>query len=977
MKFNSKEKSNLFYYSIFNFIGIFFIILFFIIGCKISTINQSARFHQQFKNPPSAYLPTVYWFWNGRIESDQIKAQLEAMKRSNTVGSVCILAWEGLAIDYLSEEWFDKVKYACQIAGELGLEIWLYDEIRWPSGHAGGKVLDANPELKARCLSQTEQRVNGNQKITFEIQSEPVAIVAAQFKNQIIDESSLMDLTAYFDGSHFSWDVPAGDWSLFIYSMQPCSFKPTFLEREYVDLLNPEVAKKFIALTHDQYYQIMPKYFGSVIKAIITDEPGCYCNLKAFLLDPESIAWTPNYLAEFQSRKNYNLKKYLPALWHDVGEKTAQIRIDFYDVLSDLLQESYFKPLHDWCEAHQIKLNIQPAHEETMKYATLMQGDYFKAMEYSHLPGCDDVYSWDRSRITPKLAASAAHSFGKQDVYCEVFGAYGWDVTLEKMKGITNWLFARGVNRLLLSSFYFASEGDWRFEIPPSLFVQNTLWPYLPHYSSYVQRLSCLLSDGRTVAPIAIFYPNKNAQAELTPLNEAAVDQLDRSFIQMSNFLLSHQWDFEYMNERAVEKATIRTAGKKVVLRKEQSDIWIDHELVIVPHAKILSESALLKLKKFYEQGGKLIVYGQLPQVTPNGKDLATIAETIWKNPAGPNSNPNGGQAFFIQNNLDSLLALIEQLLIPDLRLDSPHEHISFIHKIKDGRDIYFIANSDSSPVRIQASFLNDGHPQIWNPEDGTISDAIQFQRDENRTIVPLELARYGSALIVFNQNSKERPHVVATNMDMESLEIRGDSLFVSALPTGAGENYIALFWRGQEFEQRFSADPPDSVELMDLWQFEPADHSFPAEIRRSGSWTEEQKLAQPNGSAIAPAHPYFSGTGVYSQTFFIDKSLFKKNSKLILQLGAVKDIFELWLNGVKVGERCWPPFDFDVTDYLKPGSNQIELRITNTPANHYALQSRPYRLGENWGKILPSGLMDRVRIVCYEKSRIGFLGKR
>ncbi|MDZ7264967.1 MAG: glycosyl hydrolase, partial [candidate division KSB1 bacterium] len=517
MKFNSKEKSNLFYYSIFNFIGIFFIILFFIIGCKISTKNQSARFHQQFKNPPSAYLPTVYWFWNGRIESDQIKAQLEAMKRSNTVGSVCILAWEGLAIDYLSEEWFDKVKYACQIAGELGLEIWLYDEIRWPSGHAGGKVLDANPELKARCLSQTEQRVNGNQKITFEIQSEPVAIVAAQFKNQIIDESSLTDVTAYFDGSNFSWDVPAGDWSLFIYSMQPCSFKPTFLEREYVDLLNPEVAKKFIALTHDQYYQIMPKYFGSVIKAIITDEPGCYCNLKAFLLDPETVAWTPGFLAEFQSRKNYNLKKYLPALWHDIGEKTAQIRIDFYDVLSDLLQESYFKPLHDWCEAHQIKLNIQPAHEETMKYATLMQGDYFKAMEYSHLPGCDDVYSWDRSRITPKLAASAAHSFGKQDVYCEVFGAYGWDVTLEKMKGITNWLFARGVNRLLLSSFYFASEGDWRFEIPPSLFVQNTLWPYLPHYSSYVQRLSCLLSDGRTVAPIAIFYPNKNAQAELTP----------------------------------------------------------------------------------------------------------------------------------------------------------------------------------------------------------------------------------------------------------------------------------------------------------------------------------------------------------------------------------------------------------------------------------------------------------------------------
>ena len=74
------------------------------------------------------------------------------MARSKTVGSVCILGWEGLEIEYLSQEWFDKVKYACSIAKKLGLDIWLYDELRWPSGHAGGKVLETNPEYQAKCL---------------------------------------------------------------------------------------------------------------------------------------------------------------------------------------------------------------------------------------------------------------------------------------------------------------------------------------------------------------------------------------------------------------------------------------------------------------------------------------------------------------------------------------------------------------------------------------------------------------------------------------------------------------------------------------------------------------------------------------------------------------------------------------------------------------------------------------------------------
>ena len=943
------------------------------IGCGIQGNSDTQHVYTHFKNPPQSYLPTVYWFWNGEIEYDQIKWQLEEIKRSNTVGSVCILAWEGLAIEYLSDEWFDKVKYACQIAVELGLDIWLYDEIRWPSGHAGGKVLESNPDLFAKCLAQTEQRIAGGQKISIPINSEPVVIIAGRLQDNIIDESSLINVTSFYDGKEFCWNVPEGEWSIFIYSIEHCTFKPTFLDREYVDLLDPRVAQTFISLTHEQYYRRMPDYFGSVIKAIITDEPGCYCNLKAFMISPKTIPWTGLFFEAFESRKKYDLKKYLPALWQDIGAKTAHIRIDFYDVISDLLQESYFKPLHDWCENHKIKLNIQPVHEETMKFSTILQGDYFKAMEYSHLMGADEVYSWDKKNITPKIASSAARSFGKQDLYCEVFGAYGWDVTLEKMKAVTDWLFSRGVNRLILSSFYFAMDGDWQFEIPPSLFYQNTQWQYLPKYTEYARRLSYMLSGGRNISQIAVLYANKSVQVVLTPLNEKSADQIDSSFIALSNFLLENQLDFDYLDERILNKAEIKEVEGKVVLRMNQKDFWIDYEILILPLVQIIEETALQKVKSFHNRGGKIIAYGDMPRFSPDGIDLRSEINQILDDQPRSNDNNNGGMVCFIKADFDSMKTILNQCLVPDVCLESPQKNISYIHKFKNDLDIYFISNNDSTPINTSISFSLTGIPQIWNAEDGTIQKAAEFRSEEDRTILPLQLDRFGSLLVVFDQTDTDIPHVIKSNMNIEQVNVNRDSVIVSASTIVDGENYLRISWQGKEFEKRFFGNPFEKIELPDLWIFKPADNSFPAEMRRSGSWTEEQNVTQPDCSKIVPAHPYYSGTGIYSQTFHLDKSLFKENKKFVLELDQINDVVEVWLNEKRVGERGWYPFSFDITNILIEGENDLELRITNTPANGYMLRPQQYRFGEKWGKVLKSGLMDKVKIIVSENFNIVF----
>ena len=92
-----------------------------------------------------------------------------------------------------------------------------------------------------------------------------------------------------------------------------------------------------------------------------------------------------------------------------------------------------------------------------------------------------------------------------------------------------------------------------------------------------------------------------------------------------------------------------------------------------------------------------------------------------------------------------------------------------------------------------------------------------------------------------------------------------------------------------------------------------------------------------------------------------------------MLELDKINDVVEVWVNGERVGERGWYPFSFDITSFLKEGENQLELRITNTPANSHVLRLQQYRFGEKWGKVVPSGLLEKVKVIVSENFNVVF----
>jgi hypothetical protein len=125
-------------------------------------------FQQDFLNPPTAYRPLPFWFWNDNMEPEEIIRQVREMAEKG-LGGFFICARQGLEVPYLSERWFQLVAVAVEAARQHGLHVWLYDEYPYPSGMSGGEVTLQHPEARHRQLLHHSLVVTGPQMLSYEL----------------------------------------------------------------------------------------------------------------------------------------------------------------------------------------------------------------------------------------------------------------------------------------------------------------------------------------------------------------------------------------------------------------------------------------------------------------------------------------------------------------------------------------------------------------------------------------------------------------------------------------------------------------------------------------------------------------------------------------------------------------------------------------------------------------------------------------
>jgi hypothetical protein len=265
--------------------------------------------------------------------------------------------------------------------------------------------------------------------------------------------------------------------------------------------------------------------------------------------------------------------------------------------------------------------------------------------------------------------------------------------------------------------------------------------------------------------------------------------------------------------------------------------------------------------------------------------------------------------------------------VVPDFEYTKPEgdTEVLFVHrKLSDG-DLYYVDNRQDRNEDLDATFRVTGkEAELWHSDTGVMEPA-SFRTADGRTTVPLHLEPWGTVFVVFRKPAKSASRNLAKISD----------------------NAIA------------TVEGPWDLSFQ-------ADRGAPAKITldKLASWSDN-----PDEGV-----KYFSGTGTYTKTIQAPRDWFKRGAHLSIDLGEVKNLAEVSVNGKALGIVWKTPYRVDVTNVLKPGSNALEIKVINPWANRiigdrqpnvtktYTFTSPKYYKAD--AKLVPSGLLGPVQVI-------------
>ncbi len=956
---------------------------------------------ERFKNPPAQFRQAPFWFWNHKLDQSLLDWQIEQMYEKG-LGGFVMHARHGLITPYLSDEWMRLIRHCCEHAQERDMLAWAYDERDWPSGPAGGAMIE-DPANRLHYMRLEIEHIEGPTEYSL---GDDVVVAYLSKEHETFDCSAKGVQRVYED----TLSLKAGEYS--ILKMVSFESPPLLWFESYLDTLNPEACQKFIRSTYDFHEEKLGDLNTLGLAGFFTDEPA----FSTYPDDYHRIPWTPTLPDIFQQKKGYDLLDHLPELFLP-GESGAQVRYDYWDVASDMLEEAFYKPISEWCEKRNLQMIGHALGEEPLFYQFRCTGTLFKPLRHQHMPGLDhltiQVGKDNPIGMIPKMVVSAALLAGRDRIMTETFGESGWRLSLQDMKWMVDWQMVHGVNYIIPHAFYYSIAGRRKKDSPPSEFYQAPHWPYYRTLADHTARVTSVMTGGEHVAKVALFYPMSSVWADFVPGEKIprVIQEMEDAFAPLGQTLLELHRDFVIVDEESLQNASIDEYGFEIN--------GLRFEALVLPRMTSMQAASLRMIRELAAQHCVVAVETETLRIINTDKPENVHLNTLTGVTLLPNADAT---------------ALAEALapVTPDVILRNAPE-VYYLHRRKDDKDFYFFANTGSEAVETEFSLQTVGEATIWNTETGETTPLPGQYEADARLHAPLHLPPAGSLLLEVNPDSpaypfEETPFKLEQRIKLESdrwhftpfngnflalrnwhfttetrhkvTELRYTTDFVltehianlrlvldgvpkqpcgvadAVLPMVGDETLSEILLDGvpQTEERPWEIDP--HFRVVDLPDQEPGRHRLEIVIRNQG-WFPQPGLEEyiwlagdfmldvnagiPNlcpirGIKTGPwepqGYPNFSGTAAYAADVDLPESIAGK--RVLLNAGKVGNLLEVEINGHVAGIRAWEPYTLDITRFVWPGqSNLLILKVTNTMRN----------LLEGADKDYPSGLLEDVWI--------------
>ncbi|MBR7121139.1 MAG: hypothetical protein IKC94_02725 [Lentisphaeria bacterium] len=524
-----------------------------------------------------------FWAWNGSLDEKVLREEIRTMKKMG-LGGFFMHARVGLATAYLSDEWFKLVASCLDEAAEQGMQAWLYDEDRWPSGAAGGMVT-VEKKYRIRFLSAVENspQDDGDEKLLHV----HFAIQLHEGKMAAYRRCDPGELRNGEKSIYFQVNIAPDD--------------PWFNGQAYLDTLNPEAVERFIEVTHEKYRKNFAADFGGVIPGIFTDEP----NFDGYPQIGHSFPWTDKLPELFEKKYGYDLISSLPELYYPLSQSTfSRVRHDYRELVTELFCEAFGKKCGQWCQENGLCFTGHLHCEDTLEMQTFAVGSAMRFYQYMQMPGIDLLTEHWMIFNTVKQCTSVAAQLGLERRLTETYGCTGWDFPLMGHKALGDWQLALGINFRCQHLAWYSMLGQAKRDYPATISGQS---PWAENYSQleeYFSRMITALDGGREIRDLLVIHPVESFWGRYTPGNTLPENTL---LVQLTNELLALHLDFDFGDESIMAQYGSCADGKLQINAAS-------YRAVLIPEVDHLRSATLTLLEKFADMGGRVFYMGHYPE---------------------------------------------------------------------------------------------------------------------------------------------------------------------------------------------------------------------------------------------------------------------------------------------------------------------------------------------------------------------------
>lgn len=553
---------------------------------------------KRLRSPEAAYRGKPFWSWNGELEKEELLRQIGYMKEMG-FGGFFMHSRTGLITEYLGEEWFRFIRNCARRGAELGMESWIYDEDRWPSGTCGGLVT-RDRKYRLRFIS--------------EYGSDEEALACPDVEKILCRRALKLEDGELCDSKEVKSraEVPQG-YTYAVYAEELMHESDFYNGTTYLDTMNAEAVSAFLHSTLDKYAEECGEMFGKEIFGVFTDEPHRGQMFSGFGISNANKARMTPYTGALCAayKEKYGEELDFPDIYYRRrGEEENIVAARYIDVLDDLFTQNFARQYGDWCRAHGIILTGHILHEDNLSAQTSVSGSMMRFYEYMEYPGIDNLSAHNPSYWAVIQCASVARQTGKKFVLSELYGCTGWDMPLSEYKRIGDWQALLGINLRCPHLSWYTMKGEAKRDYPASILHQNSWYKDWELLETYFARIGIILTEGERRADLLVIHPVENmwklvhkGWMETFSPKDGAVLDADGAFKKQCLELLALQTEFDYGDEELLAKYGSAEKDKQGALLRVGKAVY---RRVLLAEGQAVRGSTRALLDAFVSLGGEV-----------------------------------------------------------------------------------------------------------------------------------------------------------------------------------------------------------------------------------------------------------------------------------------------------------------------------------------------------------------------------------